>query len=192
MSCDEFRLYMLPRPGLEPSDRGKPGPTKSGRARTVQLSRRLRSALLELYRSKFGPGFEAHVLPAWDPSTFRRGMWRRLCKAAGLGHRNIKDLRDSFASHLLTAGVNPALISEQLGHSTWAVTAQHYAKWIRGRSRKPLVVDVDGGELEVDLLARLPKSARTFEGSRPVTRPVAQVREITVGPPGFEPGRVRL
>jgi integrase len=108
---------------------GKPGPTKSGRARRVGLSKRLRAALLELYRSKLGPAFEAHVLRDFDPSVFRRSEWRRILKAAKIGQRNVKDLRDTFASQLLTAGVQLGYVSAQLGHSNVAVTAQHYAKW---------------------------------------------------------------
>ncbi|MCH8084587.1 MAG: tyrosine-type recombinase/integrase, partial [Myxococcales bacterium] len=41
---------------------------------------------------------------------------------AGLGHWAPKDLRDTFASHLLTRGINPAYVSHQLGHADWSVT----------------------------------------------------------------------
>ena len=124
--------------------------------RRVGLSRRLRAALLELQRARFAPPLDAHVLPDWDPSVFRRSEWRRILKAAKIGHRNVKDLRDTFASQLLTAGVPLAYVSAQLGHSNVGVTAQHYARWAGGEAyRKPLDVDVAGGELPADLLARL-------------------------------------
>ena len=46
-----------------------------------------------------------------------------------VGHVRPKDLRDSFASHLLTAGVQLGYISRQLGHADVGVTARHYARW---------------------------------------------------------------
>ncbi len=144
---------------------GPPGPTKSGRARRVGLSKRLRGALLELYQSKFGPAFEAQVLPDFDPSVFRRSEWRRILKAAAIGHRNVKDLRDTFASQLLTAGVQLGYVSAQLGHSNVAVTAQHYARWAGGDAyREPIRLEPD--ELPADVLERLesnPKSTRATD-----------------------------
>ncbi len=62
------------------------------------------------------------MLPGFDPTVFRRSEWRRILKAAAIGHQNLKDLRDTFASQLLTAGV-------QLGY---VVGRQHYARWAGG------------------------------------------------------------
>ena len=42
----------------------------------------------------------------------------------------MKDLRDTFASQLLTCGVQLGYVSRQLGHSKPTVTADHYAKWL--------------------------------------------------------------
>ncbi len=76
-------------------------------------------------------------------------------KRAGIGHRALKDLRDTFASQLLTAGVQLGYVSAQLGHADVAVTARHYARWIEGEDgyREPL--HLEPGELPADLLARL-------------------------------------
>ena len=65
----------------------------------------------------------------------------------------MKDLRDSFASWLLTVGVNPAWVSKALGHATWAVTANHYAARIGDGYREPMALAP--GEVPPDLLARL-------------------------------------
>jgi integrase len=140
---------------------GEVGPTKSGRSRRVQLSRRLRTALQELYREKWGPKFEEFVLPAdRDPSVFRRVEWRRILKRAAIGHRRVKDLRDTFASQLLTAGVQLGYVSVQLGHADVGVTARHYARWAGGDGyRDPM--RLEAGEVPADMLARLvgpPKS----------------------------------
>ena len=80
-------------------------PPKSGRARTVDLSRRLRDALAEFYRARFEPSPDALVLEGIDPANFRKREWRRILKRAEIGHRALKDLRDTYASQLLTAGV---------------------------------------------------------------------------------------
>jgi len=83
----------------------------------------------------------------------------------------MKDLRDTFASQLLTSGVSLGYVSKQLGHADVAVTARHYARWAGGDSyRAPMVVEA--GEVPADLLARLAKSqqsrtAHTIQESRP-------------------------
>jgi integrase len=43
----------------------------------------------------------------------------------GVGHRRIKDLRDTYASQLLTAGIQLGYVSAQLSHANVAITAQH-------------------------------------------------------------------
>jgi hypothetical protein len=64
-----------------------------------------------------------------------------------------KDLRDTFASWLLTLGVPAPWVSEALGHADRAVTARHYARWIPGGDDEPL--RREPGEVYPDLLARL-------------------------------------
>ena len=76
----------------------------------------------------------------------------------------MKDLRDSFASQLLTAGVQLAYVSTQLGHADVAVTAKHYARWCGGaKYRRPLVPEAH--ELPADLLARIAPSYHDFSTS---------------------------
>ncbi len=136
---------------------GDPGPTKSGRTRRVGLSKRLHGTLLAEYRRRFGPDGEALVLPDLDPNNFRAREWRRIVKRAGLGHRALKDLRDTFASQLLTAGVQLGYVSSQLGHADVGVTARHYARWCGGDSyREP--IRLEPGELPCDVLAKLVES----------------------------------
>jgi len=81
---------------------GAPTAPKSGRARRVALSRRLRWALLELYQEQGGVPSD-HVLGDMDDGAFRKRPWRRILKRAEIGHRALKDLRDTFASQLLSA-----------------------------------------------------------------------------------------
>jgi hypothetical protein len=80
----------------------------------VALSLRLRTALLDLYQSRFGPGPDRLVLERVEPSNFRCREWRRICARAGIGHRAMKDLRDTYASQPLTSGVSLGYVSKQL------------------------------------------------------------------------------
>lgn len=128
-------------------------PPKSGRTRRVQMSRRLRRALLDLRRQLFEPGPDARVLEGTTGASFREREWRRIRKRAGLGSVSPKDLRDTFASQLLTRGINPAYVAKQLGHANWSVTAQHYARWTGGDAYiEP--ERLEPGEVPADLLAR--------------------------------------
>ncbi len=137
---------------------GAPTAPQNSEERDVALSRRLRRALITLYRKRFNPSPEAQILDGVEPNNFRHREWRRICQRAGVGHQQLKSLRHSFASWLLTVGVNPAWVSRQLGHSDWNVTAKHYAKHIeRAAYEEPLTLET--GEVHCDFFARLPKKS---------------------------------
>jgi len=154
---------------------GEAGPTKSGRTRRVGLSKRLHRLLLSEYRNRFAPDGEALVVPNLDPNNFRAREWRRIVARAKLGHRALKDLRDTFASQLLTAGVQLGYVSVQLGHADVAVTARHYARWVGGDDyRQP--IRLEAGELPCDVLAKLVES----QGS-PKTW-ISEVRDADANP----------
>ena len=129
---------------------GAPGPTKSGRSRCVALSTRLRGGLLGLRRLRERPPADEAVLR----SGFHRREWARIIDHAEIGRRRFKDLRDTFGSQLVSAGVPLAYVSRQLGHVDVATTARHYARWCGGDEyREP--VRLLPGEIPADLLARL-------------------------------------
>lgn len=141
-------------------NRNRPGHTKevalpkSGRAREVGLSQRLRGALRAAQGQVFRPGPSVEVFPRLDADNFRAREWRRICERAGSGHYALKDLRDSYASHLLTAGVQLAYISKQLGHADVGTTARHYATWsAESEYRDPM--PLAPGEIPADLLDRI-------------------------------------
>lgn len=60
-----------------------------------------------------------------DPSTLTHNFGR-IVKSAGLSAR-FHDLRHSYASLMLAAGVHPKIVSEALGHSTVAITLDLYS-----------------------------------------------------------------
>jgi integrase len=159
---------LVERPALhicQSLSRGKHlGTTKSGRERRVALSRRLRARLREDWM-RAGQPAAGRVLPPIDSFGYRKRHFRKVCRAAGIGEQwSPKDLRDTFASQLLTAGVQLGYISKQLGHAGVAVTSQHYAKWAGGDEyRAPLALRP--GEVPADLLARLGRAVVAGEGA---------------------------
>jgi integrase len=70
---------------------------------------------------------------------------RRACKAAGLEVRNPHDLRHTYATTLLMAGVSPAYVQKQLGHSSISMTVDIYGHWIPGEGRAGLEAALTGG-----------------------------------------------
>jgi len=173
---------------------GDPEPTKSGRERRVALSRRLRGALLRLYRAKFAPSPDGFVVGEVDPANLRHREWRRILKRAGIGHRALKDLGDTYASQLLTAGVNLAYVSKQLGHADVQVTARHYARWAGGDDyREPM--RLLPGEVPADLLARLAVPTKSPKVKTPEVRDRENPRafgNLLEHETGFEPATLTL
>ena len=77
-----------------------------------------------------------------------------------------KDLRDTFASQLLTAGMPLDYIKRQLGHSSVTTTEAHYARWCsREAYREPM--RLEPGEVPADLLARLQESNGSVRQASP-------------------------
>lgn len=59
-------------------------------------------------------------------------LFHKHCAAAGLPRIRLHDVRHSYATAALKAGIPPKVISERLGHSTAAFTMQTYAHVIPG------------------------------------------------------------
>jgi len=128
--------------------RGKhAGAPKSGRTRKVALSRRLQVLLREFYIASGRPGAGERVLAGFHQRNYQARHFEDV-------RHTPKDLRDAFASQLLTAGVQLGYISAQLGHADVATTARHYARWEGGDAyRRP--VDLEPGEIPADVLDRI-------------------------------------
>ncbi len=145
---------------------GEVAPPKSGRRRVVALSRRLRAALELLRRLAFNPGPETAILPGFEPHNFHARDWRRILDAAKVGSRAPKDLRDTFASWLLSLGVQLGYVSQQLGHADVAVTAKHYAKWCGGDVYREAMA-LEAGEVPADIIARASESPQAHPSEPP-------------------------
>jgi len=66
-----------------------------------------------------------------DPGTLTHNL-ARIAKKAGLPGTRFHDLRHTFASLMLLAGIHPKIVSEMLGHSTVAFTLDVYSHVIKG------------------------------------------------------------
>ncbi len=73
---------------------------------------------------------------------FERAFRRTLVKASLAVHYSPKSLRHSYASILLSEGVNVLYVSRQLGHASTAITEKHYTRWIP--QPVPAVAQLDG------------------------------------------------
>lgn len=125
--------------------------TKTGEERVVLISRRLRAFLLERYLAA-GQDDSAYVLEERRGTTLRDNL-AAACLECGIAPHRPKDFRDTYASLLLTEGVQLQWISHQLGHSDTRVTQRHYARWMTESYRQPW--SVPEGYNPSDRLAQL-------------------------------------
>jgi integrase len=146
---------------------GNLGPTKTGRERTVELSRRARKVLKERRLEVGLRGRPASRILRWVTWDVYRRKLVALAEAAGITSTvTPTTLRHSFGSLLVMAGVPLSYVASQLGHASIAVTEKHYARWIPTEAWRtpPALVD---GEVPADLLVgsatTLPPSATTAE-----------------------------
>jgi len=65
------------------------------------------------------------------PDTITK-LFRKHCVAAGLPRIRLHDVRHSYATAALKAGISPKIISERLGHASAAFTLQTYTHVIPG------------------------------------------------------------
>ena len=129
---------------------------KSGVERWLPMSWRLRCHVREFFA--LGPE-DRPIMDAWphNEDHFQRDIFAGLSKKAGLGRRTPKDLRDTFASHLLTGGIDPFRIMAWMGHApdSYAMFRKRYAKYLGDSSevwREPQ--RLESWEVPPDLLGR--------------------------------------
>ncbi|MBS45233.1 MAG: hypothetical protein CMH83_19090 [Nocardioides sp.] len=134
--------------------------TKAGR-RTIILDEECIAAL-RVHRARqaqeklaLGPGYndEDLVTAQEDGSTISptriTEQFRRLTRRAGLRHIRLHDLRHTYATLALEAGIHPRVVQEQLGHSHVSITLDIYSH-----------VDVKMHQSAANLLATARREAR--------------------------------
>ncbi len=69
-----------------------------------------------------------------DPSTVTH-VFRKVIYRAGLEDLRLHDLRHSYASLMLAAGVNVKTISQSMGHANIGITLDTYTHLLPGRGK---------------------------------------------------------
>ena len=103
---------------------GRVGPTKSGRERRVPMTGGLARSLRKVKHLRGDLVFcrlDGQPLTIWQ---LHERLWSA-CRRAGLREIRWHDLRHSFASQLVTAGVRIRRVQDWLGHSTIAMTMRY-------------------------------------------------------------------
>jgi integrase len=115
---------------------------KAGVGRTVAMGPHLAQTLLR-FRMKGPERLKRHkwtALPEWvfatrsgeppDPQHVRQ-VFHQVLNAAGLpGHFTPHGLRHTFASLLLQRGEAPVWVQQQLGHASYSLRVDTYARWL--------------------------------------------------------------
>ncbi len=70
------------------------------------------------------------VAPAWvDERAFRRSYWTPALKVLGIRYRRPYNMRHTYATAMMMAGMTPAFCARELGHSV-EMFLRTYAKWV--------------------------------------------------------------
>lgn len=108
--------------------------TKTNTARTVRLNSKAKEALQRQRAFTQPAGAEVFQDPRYgtpwvDERAFRRSYWTPTLKLLGIRYRRPYNMRHTYASSMLMAGMTPAFCARQLGHSV-EMFLRTYAKWI--------------------------------------------------------------
>jgi integrase len=163
--------------------------TKSKKSRRVDLSKQLRTALLDLRDSRLLSAMMAGRTSVADDLVFPsqagtvikpdnivpRYMEPALL-AAGLRHFRFHDLRHTFGSLLIQDGASLAYVKEQMGHSSIQITVDTYGHLIPGAD----IAWVDRLDVKT---AQQPSATRTQQAENEVMQETAEVVEGNWLPP---------
>lgn len=115
------------------------GPTKSGKTRVVDLPDELVPVLVA-HRARQSPSERRVCVTPWNgklPRAKAIRMWvERLCERAGVTVLSPHAARHAYATLALEAGVPLKEVSESLGHSSVAITANAYSHNLNQRQRR--------------------------------------------------------
>lgn len=110
--------------------------TKTSTARVVKLTREALAAVLAQKKYTAGSSKVFHDAYYNEPWLYHRitraAFWKTTLKRLGIRHRRTYNTRHTYATIGLMAGVNPAFMARQLGHSLEGFF-RVYAKWIDGK-----------------------------------------------------------
>ena len=108
--------------------------TKTHRERVVDLTPMAMEALTVMRPHSFMSNGAIFVNPRngreWTDTCPIVQVWSDTLRALGIRHRKSYVTRHTFATNAIMAGINPAYVALQLGHSDPQMTFRHYARWI--------------------------------------------------------------
>ncbi|MFU1980175.1 Arm DNA-binding domain-containing protein [Bordetella hinzii] len=138
--------------------------TKTNVARDVLLNSRALAALNR--QAKHTRMVGEHVwhdprygTPWTEERAFRRSYWTPCLKRLGIRYRRPYNMRHTYATMMLMAGMTPAFCARQLGHSI-EMFLRTYAKWLDGAQN-----DLEMARFEATLGADLPQIRPKAKGS---------------------------
>lgn len=111
--------------------------TKSGKSRTVHLSRQTKQCLERYLKQRYPTGIESCQLddplflsqarrqePLHPRSAIR--MFSQMCQVAGISGVSTHSMRRTHANALRRRGIDLKIIQEQLGHASLATTERYF------------------------------------------------------------------
>lgn len=112
--------------------RGRLGPTKTGKPRSVPMPPSVEGLLEEWRRETRYPALGRPVFPSsrgtrFSASPWRRDVWNPWRAAAGVEHIQWRTLRHYYASELAAAGATILQASRWMGHGSIRTTMDRYA-----------------------------------------------------------------
>jgi integrase len=121
--------------------RGVYTPPKNGKARKVDISLQLKKALLNHRKSEKRKGLSLGLGSAPElvfnrdgrviEQNYIRRIFKRILEKAGIRDMKLHGLRHTYASLLLSKGISPVYVKEQLGHHSIQITVDIYGRWIQ-------------------------------------------------------------
>jgi len=149
---------------------------KNGKSRRVdmtpqlkaELKRRLLREKKECFRLRIEPEFVFNRNGRPIEQNFIRRVYKRILKKAGLRDIKLHSIRHSYASILLSEGVNLFYVSKQLGHSSTNITSDIYGHFIPSEFNR-----------EVDLLDA-PAPSCTLSAPKALNSPKEKPQHIDI------------
>lgn len=69
-------------------------------------------------------------LPWKHDGPLRKTAWKPALEMAGVSYRKPYSTRHTYASLMLSNGVNPMLVAKQMGHKDWGMLRKVYGRWL--------------------------------------------------------------
>ncbi len=119
------------------------GPTKTGKTRRVDMSDQLVRELRNHQKKGTSKKLMFPYKGGYLPQNQARRLFKRILTKADMPPMRVHDIRHTFASTLLSAGLPVTYVSRQLGHSSIKITFDVYGHWIKTDDNKNLINAVD-------------------------------------------------